>query len=84
MDRNYSILLDALKEQNIDTMSYEKLAYWKKWATSVDHTLEAAADAVAAGQRLLHPRNLIHFIKILEKEVDIQQFEAYIASIGRQ
>jgi hypothetical protein len=73
--------IKVFKAKDVDSMTFDQLAYWKKWATSVERTLDVAGAAVAAGQRLLTPANMRPFLKTLERPEDATLFRTYVTTI---
>jgi hypothetical protein len=73
--------IKLFKAENIDNMSYEHLARWKKWSDSVELTFETATIAVSTGSALLDNQNLAPLLKILEKEPEKALFGTFLESI---
>lgn len=73
--------LQEFKEKDIDSLSYEELRRWVKWADSVENTLERAANAVSLGGTLLAPANLEPFNQVLTGREDKALFRSYLKGL---
>ncbi|MFJ7566732.1 hypothetical protein ACIQW9_07215 [Herminiimonas sp. NPDC097707] len=73
--------LKAFKNVEIDQLSYEQLAYWKKWAGTVDSSLENAKSIIEKGRLLLTPHNLAPLLNILDTGILREQFRSFIDSL---
>jgi hypothetical protein len=75
--------LKSFKDQNIDSLSFEKLKQWKKWMLSVDLNLEKAELSIDKGRRLLTETNLKPFFSILSMEDPSEKslFETFITKL---
>lgn len=67
----------------IDELTFEQLVYWKKWAVTVEGSLESATFATAAGVVLLTRENLSPLLQLptLAKGVDRALFQTYLDAI---
>lgn len=74
--------LHEFKEKDIDSLTFDELRRWSKWAASVENTLERAANAVALGGDLLTQSNLKPFNRVLAKREDESLFRAYLKGLS--
>ncbi len=69
--------------RDIDQMTYDELARWKKWAVSVDLTLERACASVVSGRVLLASENLIPLLKLSGLENDDEMlFQKFLDAVS--
>lgn len=73
--------IKTFKSKKIDEMTFEELSKWKKWAVSVDLTLETASTTTRYGQELLSHKNLVPLLKVIEKGQDQDLFRNYLETI---
>ncbi|MDP2028473.1 MAG: hypothetical protein Q8K12_02420 [Thiobacillus sp.] len=73
--------LRELKDKDIDSLAYDELRRWAKWADSVENTMERVANAVAHGGVLLAQSNLEPFSRVLVKREDNSLFRAYLRGL---
>lgn len=74
--------LASFKEKDIDSLSFDELRHWAKWANSVENTLVKARTAITLGAALLSPDNLEPFIKVLATRDEIALFRSYLKGLG--
>lgn len=72
--------LKAFKKLSIDELTNVQLTRWKKWATSVDLTLDKASESVAYGRVLLTKENLEPLLRLenLDKNGELERFNAFL------
>lgn len=71
--------LKAFSVLDIDSMTFEQLARWSKWAGVVDATLDRAVAAAQSGRLLLTQANLIQLSDATNLTSDEhRQFEGYL------
>lgn len=72
--------LKAFKPLSIDEMTNHQLTYWKKWATSIETTLEKVERSVAFGRELLSKKNLAPLLRIegLDKQDGLRRVKAFL------
>jgi hypothetical protein len=73
--------IKGFKAEAIDQMSYERLTFWKKWVSSIEGTLDNAANTIAAGLVLLTATNLSPLLKIIDNGTDRIAFREFINSL---
>lgn len=73
--------LHEFKEKDIDSLSYEELRRWTKWADSIENTLETATIAVMLGGDLLSQSNLEPFSMLLVWQEDKSLFRGYLKGV---
>lgn len=73
--------LREFKDKDIDSLTYDELRRWAKWADSFENTLERATNAVALGGILLAQSNLEPFSRVLVKREDNSLFRAYLRGL---
>jgi hypothetical protein len=76
------VKMKEFQEKDIDTLTYQELGYWVKWANSVDSTIEQAIQAVTYGRNLLDTTNLEPFFRILPRQTESNSFRAYLKKLG--
>lgn len=72
----------TFKGKDIDSLSYNELRDWTKWADSVEKTMEKAVNSVALGCNLLTQSNIEKFNHILMKKEDKLLFRTYLNDLG--
>lgn len=72
--------LNEFKEKDIDSLTYDELRFWTKWADSVENTLEKATNAAEIGRELLTKPNLEPFSRVLTRD-DNSLFRAYLKGL---
>lgn len=73
--------LREFKAKNIDSLTYDELRHWAKWADNIEKTLEKAAQAVMIGGDLLTKPNLEPFGRILARHEDNLLFRKYLKKL---
>lgn len=73
--------LREFKDKDVDSLTYDELRYWTKWADSVENTMKRATNAVALGGILLTQSNLEPFSRVLVKREDNSLFRAYLRGL---
>lgn len=73
--------LREFKDKDIDSLTYDELRRWAKWADSFENTLERATNAVALDGILLAQSNLEPFSRVLVKREDNSLFRAYLRGL---
>ena len=75
--------LKAFKKVSIDELTNAQLTRWKKWATSVDLTLDKASESIAYGRVLLTKENLEPLSKLenLDKNGELERFNAFLEQL---
>jgi hypothetical protein len=76
-------LLKKFRTLAIDELTFEQLAFWRKWAVSVERSLETAKLAISYGQSLLTRDNLAPLLLLpsLERGAERALFQEYLAAI---
>lgn len=73
--------LDAFKELDIDSLSYEDLRRWTKWAGTVENKLEKARSALSYGDSLLTRDNLEPFLKVIPRGEESSMFRTFLKEL---
>jgi len=68
------------KDMDIDSLTYDELRHWAKWADSVENTIETATNAIAFGGDLLTESNLEPFSRVLRREDNVL-FRKYLRGL---
>lgn len=76
--------IKTFDEEDIDSMSYERLRKWAKWIGTIDGTLERASKVIESGRRLLNSENLQPLETILRDKGDIALFRKYLKLLERE
>lgn len=76
--------LKAFKKLSIDELTNAQLTRWKKWATSVDLSLDKASESIAYGRVLLTRENLEPLSKLenLDRNGELERFIAFLDQLG--
>jgi galactokinase len=69
-------------DMDIDSLTYDELRHWAKWADSVENTMERATNAIALGGDLLTQSNLEPFSRVLVKREDNLLLRAYLRGLN--
>lgn len=73
--------LKVFDEEDIDSMTYERLRQLTKWIGTIEVTLEHATQVVESGRRLLKSENLQPLLLILHDKADAILFRKYLKRI---
>jgi hypothetical protein len=75
--------LKAFKKLSIDELSSAQLSRWKKWATSVDLTLDKINASIDHGRVLLTKENLepLSRLENLNKNGELERFLAFLEQL---
>jgi hypothetical protein len=71
------------REEDVDTMNYDELLHWRKWAYEVEGKIEKAREIIAHGQSLLDEQNLNQFLKVLKGKEDTALLRGYLRGLNR-
>ena len=69
------------KDKDVDSLTYDELRHWAKWADTVENTIEKVTTAMALGSDLLTQGNLEPFTRVLTKREDIALFRSYLKGL---
>ncbi|HUX63254.1 hypothetical protein [Sulfuricella sp.] len=75
------INIKSFKSNDIDSLTFEELRYWTKWVSSIENTMEKAANAVVLGNSLLSQSNLDPLARLLSKREDLSLFRSFLKSL---
>jgi len=73
--------LKAFKEEDIDSMTFERLRYWAKWVSTVIPKLERVEVVLESARQLLRQDNLELFDRVLKNRDARKQFKVYIRQL---
>lgn len=76
--------IKTFDEEDIDSMSYERLRKWARWIGTIEGTLERATQVIESGRRLLKSENLQPLETMLRDKVDITLFRQYLKRLERE